>query len=239
MTVNCDLAREMRLNSEETTLLNSFKTPEDFQNYIRSKKYNYKDVFQSFRQAIHARQINCFGGAMMGAAYIYFHHLGPPMIICMEAGHDDSDHNVAVYWMNGRLGSIAASSSEELTGRPVVFDSYADLVMSYYPAYHSDSANSTGTTTLRGFCAPVDLRLFGDRWLSARDSLIEIESYLYSIPYLKLFPNRSAIYADTIPAGGDFYYFPLARREFAQKMYGRKRRGFGRPFTKSPRRHMR
>jgi hypothetical protein len=226
------LAGPMQLTSEETTLLNQFKTPEDFQDYIRSKKYNYQDVFQSFRQALRAKEINCFGGAMMGAAYIYFRQLGPPMVICMEAGHGDSDHNVAVYWKNGRVGSITASRSEALTGRPAIFRSYADLVMSYYPAYQGDGADSAGTNTLRGFCAPVDLRLFGERWLSADDSLVEIESYLYSIPYRKLFHNRPAIYADTIPAGGDFYYFPWVRRELAQDSNGRQWRGFGQLFAK-------
>jgi hypothetical protein len=216
-----ELARKFGLNSEEMTLLNNFKTPEDFQYYIRSKKYNYKDVFQSFRQAVHAEEINCFGGAIMGAAYVFFHGLGPPMIVCMEAGHDDSDHNVAVYWTSGRLGSLTASRHAELTGRPAIFNSYADLVLSYYSAYHNDSSNDTGTRTLRGFCAPVDLRLFGERWLHATDSLTEIESYLYSIPYLKLFPHRSETYADTVPAGGDFYYLPRSRDEFVRRINGR------------------
>jgi len=221
MSINHDLARKLGLNSQEITLLDSCKTPEDFQHYINSKKYNYKDVFHSFRQAQLAEEINCFGGAIMGAAYVFFSGLGPPMIMCMEASHNDSDHNVATYWTNGRLGSLTASRNAELTGRPAIFNSYADLALSYYPSYRLDASNDTGPKTLRGFCAPVDLRLFGERWLLAIDSLTEIESYLYSIPYLKLFPYKSELYADTVPACGDFYYSPHNRGEFLRRVNGR------------------
>lgn len=205
MKFQYDLAERIGLCPKEIQLLASFDTPERFQDYIRDKKYAYQDVFQSFRVACQAEDINCFGGAMMGAAYVMLHGLGPPLMLCMEAGDGDSDHNIAVYWQDGRVGSLTASRHVELTGKPACFKSYEELVLSYYPDYRNCVG---GSHTLRGYSAPIDLSIFRDSWLLSETNLKEIESYLYAVPYRKLFPNDVDIYAGTILACDDFYYAP-------------------------------
>ncbi|MBI2857428.1 MAG: hypothetical protein HYX95_03825, partial [Chloroflexi bacterium] len=146
---------------------------------------------------------HCFSGAMLGAAFIYLNDLGPPLVLRIEAR--DMAHHLAVYWRGGKIGSLGSSRHPELTGKPPRFSSYSDLVLSYYPDYYNDVTNDPTDLTMRGYAGPVDLTIFGRRWLVAEDSLTEIVDYFDRLPHIKLFPGKPEMYAE-FPKKGEFYF---------------------------------
>ncbi len=205
---NSKLAGSIGLTETEKQFLREDSTPGEFQKrLVRDFPYDFEEDgvehFGSFRFALRKGQAHCFTGAMLGAAYIYLNDLGPPLVLRIEAR--DMAHHLAVFWRDGKIGSLGSSRHAELTGKPPLFTSYRDLVMSYYPDYYNDVTNDPSDLTMRGFGGPVDLSIFGPGWLVSEDSLTGIVEYFDRLPQIKLFPGKPDMYAE-FQKQGDFYF---------------------------------
>lgn len=205
---NSELAETTGLTEAEKEFLRLDDYPEEFQKrMVRDFPYDFEeDVeehFGSFRYTLKRGKAHCFTGAMLGAAFIYLNDLGPPLVLRIEAR--DMAHHFAIYWRDGKVGSIGSSRHIELTGKAPHFTSYRDLVMSYYPDYYNDITNDPSDLTMRGFAGPVDLSIFGYRWLVSEDNLIEIVQYFDKMPHIKLFPDKPEMYAP-FQKHGDLYF---------------------------------
>ncbi|MBI4182155.1 MAG: hypothetical protein HY520_04275 [Candidatus Aenigmarchaeota archaeon] len=201
---DAERARALGLEAAEIDLLASHPTPESFQHFLLTLPYDKDAYFASFRQMLRRARADCFAGALAGAAWISLHSHGPPLLIHMEAA--DIDHNLALYEREGRYGTLGASRSRSLTGKLPVFPSLRELVLSYYQDYNDTDPDPT-VLTLRGYSDPVDLRQFGNRWLTAEDNLTDIEDHLWSLRFHKLFPDRPGLYA-RFPQEDGFYLAP-------------------------------
>ncbi len=202
------LCEQVGLTESEISVLELSRTPEEFQQFINENfPYDYEedgiDNYQSFRTVLKEKKAHCWAGMVMGAAYIFLNNLGPPLIMRIEAS--DMPHQLAVYWKDGKVGSLGASRHTELTGKSPRFNSYRDLVMSYYPHYYNDITNDKNDLTMRGIGGPIDLRMFGTEWLTADRDLTEIVDYLDGVPYSMLFPNKPELYKD-FKTVGKFYF---------------------------------
>jgi hypothetical protein len=210
--LNLALAKEIGMTQEEIDILACHRTPEEFQEFLKQFPYNMQDydkeTYWSFRKALREGKFDCFSGAMTGAAYILMNNLGPPLIVCIEAM--DVDHNLAAYWRDGKVGSIAASRDPNLTGKPPQFKSYTELAMSYYPFYYNEFTQDKSDISMRGLSMPIDLRVFGYRWITAEENMDEIEKYLYEITYTMLFPGKPGIYEwpPIVKTGNNTYRCP-------------------------------
>lgn len=205
---NFELAGVIGLTQKEKEFLHMDSSPEEFQKrLLRDFPYDFEEDgvehFGSFRFALRRGKAHCFTGAMLGAACIYLNDLGPPLVLRIDAV--DMAHHLAVYWKGGKIGSIGASRHAELTGKPPLFTSYKDLVMSYYPDYYNDITNDPSDLTMRGYAGPVDLSIFGRSWLTAEESLTDIVDYFDMLPHIRLFPEKPDIYAE-FKKQGDFYF---------------------------------
>jgi hypothetical protein len=156
-------------SSEEAALFERLTTPEAVQAFIADElRYNFEDEGESARgplEVVRRRSAHCFEGAIFAAAVLWYHGL-PPTLILLEAP-EDFDHNLVVYWRDGRIGSVSQSRHPELFGKPAVFPTARDLALAYYPDYYSDRTGRREDLTLRGFSEPVDLRRFGSAWVAA------------------------------------------------------------------------
>ena len=188
--------QNIEFTKEELKIIKMCNTPEKVQNFLDSLEYNFEndgvETFRSLRGIIKHKKAHCFEGAV-SAASIMSQQGYPPLIICMEAS--DIDHNIFVYWLDGKVGSVAKSRQVELHGRPPIYETYDDLVMSYYPHYYNWFTQNKKDITMRGW-ALIDLNIFSKNWITS-ENISFIEDYLYAIPYKRLFPKNE----------DSFYYF--------------------------------
>jgi len=185
--------QNLKFTEEELSIIKKCDTPEKVQTFLNSIDYNFEKngvyTWRSFRGVVKHREAHCFEAAIMAAAILSQHGF-PPIIICLEAS--DIDHNIFVFWQNGKVGSVAKSRQVELHGRPPIFKTYRDLIMSYYPDYYNWFTQNRNDITLRGY-ALVDLRIFSQNWITAKNISL-IEKYLYTIPYKKMFPDNKDLF---------------------------------------------
>jgi len=186
--------QNLEFTEEELNIVKNCNTPEKVQEFLDSLDYNFEksgiETWRSFRGVVKHREAHCFEAAIAAAAILSQHGF-PPLIVCLEAS--DIDHNIFVFWQNGKVGSVAKSRQLELHSRPPIFRTYRDLVMSYYPDYYNWFTQDKNDITLRGW-ALVDLHIFSQNWITSED-ISFIEKYLHIIPYKRLFPeNEDSFY---------------------------------------------
>jgi len=185
--------KNIKFTKEELRIIKSCNTPEKVQEFLLKLNYNLEkdgvETYRSFRGIVKHKEAHCFEAAVAAAAILSQHDF-PPLLISFEAG--DIDHVIFVFWRNGKVGSVAKSRQAELHGRPPIFNTYRDLVMSYYPDYYNWFTQDKRDITLRGF-AVADLRVFSKNWITSK-SISFIENYLFALPHKKLFPENKDIF---------------------------------------------
>jgi hypothetical protein len=141
-------------------------------------------------EVLKRRTAHCFEGAVFAAAVLWYQGY-PPTLVLLEAPQD-YDHNLIVFQEGGKIGSVSQSRHRELLGKPPMFDSLRDLVLSYYPDYYSDWTGNRDELTLRGFSEPIDLRKFGSDWVLAEEVWSVYREFLVGVRFEKLFPDDPA-----------------------------------------------
>lgn len=180
----------MRLETEtiwtagELRRLRSFKAPNDIQYYLNRLQYNDQPTTKSPRRVMKEGTAHCFEGALYAAAALRF--LGYlPLIVDLTA-HNDDDHVIAVYKINGFWGAVAKSNTTLLRFREPVYRGLRELVMSYFEMYF----NTKGDKSLMQYSLPVNLERFDRRgWMTAEEDLDYIGDYLFSIRHIDIVPE--------------------------------------------------
>ncbi|MBI2845169.1 MAG: hypothetical protein HYX86_01340 [Chloroflexi bacterium] len=173
-------------------IVESLNAPYEVQDFLRNElRYNFEeegDTSQAAVELLRSRTAHCFEGATFAAAMLWYHGR-PPTLVLLEAPQD-YDHNLVIYWENGRVGSVAMSRHQELMGKPALFPSIRDLVLAYYPDYWSDWTEERDELTLRGFSEPIDLRQLGTGWVLGPGSWEVYKNYLKGVRLEMLFPTN-------------------------------------------------
>jgi hypothetical protein len=176
------------LDSGETRLLKSLKTPERIQRFLDTEiAYNKEldgETLRSPRRVLRDKLAHCFEGALFGAAALRVQGY-PPLLLDLEAVRDD-DHVLAIFKQHGHWGAIAKSNFSGLRFREPVYRTLRELVLSYFEHYY----NLDREKTLRNYSRPVNLARF-DRiaWMTAETDLWPIADYLTTIPHTPLLLN--------------------------------------------------
>jgi hypothetical protein len=180
----------INLTPKEQALIKRLNTPEKVQKFIdRNISYDGGPTIKSFRRVLKSKKAHCLEGALFAAA-ILSQHRYPPLLICCEAR--DIDHLLFVYRKKGMWGSVGQAVHDELKGREPIYPTLRDLVLSYMPYYwnsFSKKEDKETDLTLRGYTI-VDLAIFEENWITAKEELEVINTYLYEIPYRWLFPKN-------------------------------------------------
>jgi hypothetical protein len=168
-------------NKTEISLFRKLNTPakiQDFLDTIPIVGAGGKACF-SPRMVLQKRKAHCLEGAMFAAAALRFHKY-PPLLVDLEAHHDDVDHVIAVFKQRGHWGAISKTNYPTLRYRDPIYKSIRELVMSYFNEYFLDD----GEKTLHAYSRPVNLARFDrQNWMTAPTSVWFIEEYLDKIPH--------------------------------------------------------
>jgi len=179
-----------RFTEEERWIIQTGDTPEKAQAFINTIPYSFEADgvarLRSFRRVIRDKLAHCFEGAIT-IATILSHHGYPPQILCMEAR--DVDHMICPYRKDGKLGAVAQSRDENLRGRPPMYPTVRDLVMSYHAHYWNLHTGDHTDLTLRGYTL-IDLRELEGDWMTTEEDLWPAEDLTYETTYRALFPEN-------------------------------------------------
>lgn len=156
-------------NAKELKVFKHLTTPRKIQDFLDEIPYSTEDVYRSPRSVIHDRKAHCFDGCLFGAAALRF--LGfPPLIVDMIA-HNDDEHMLAIFKVNGSIGAIAKSNFTGLRYREPIYKSLRELVMSYFEDFY----NLVYEKTLRGYTIPLNLaKLDHLNWMTCDEHLEEV-----------------------------------------------------------------
>jgi len=150
-------------------LFQQLNTPEKIQAFMKEKlKYNHHDTYKSFISILETSSADCFEGGI-GFAYplLYLHNYHPEIVMIHADNKIDVDHTLVVYRVGKKIGAIAKSYYPMLMDRPPVFDTFRDLIMTYYLHYVCEIKGHKlcGTYTVIGYSDPINLvEKFGTNW---------------------------------------------------------------------------
>jgi hypothetical protein len=137
---------------------------------------------RSPRRALRERRVQCMDGALLAAAALRVQG-HPPLLMDLEAEHDD-DHVLAIFrGPTGRWGALGRSNYSGLRYREPVHDTLRSLALSYLEVYF----NLRGEKSLRRYSVAVDLTRFDARgWMTAEDDLWDIPEHLCHVRHHRL-----------------------------------------------------
>lgn len=173
---------------EQARTLRTLSTPERIQKFLDEElAYNHAVTCYSPRLVLQHKKAHCMEGALLAAAALRFHG-HPPLLVDLEASHDD-DHVLAVYKSNNRWGALGKSNYSGLRYRSPIYRTIRELVLTYFDHYF----NLRGDKSLRAFSLPVNLTRF-DRiqWMTRNEEVWEIPEHLCTIRHTALLSDATA-----------------------------------------------
>jgi hypothetical protein len=171
----------MRWNDDELRLFESLDNFDKIQAFLDSLDYNPEYECRSPRWVIRKSKAHCFEGAIFAAAALQNNGYRP-LLVDMLA-HNDDDHVIAVFKVNGHWGAIAKSNFTTLRYREPVYRTLRELIMSYFDFFF----NVLGEKTLRSYSLPLDLSSFDKRnWQTTDEDLEYIGDKIESLHHFDL-----------------------------------------------------
>ena len=165
----------------EWDVIQSHRTPEQVQRYLRRVSYNRERegaTLRSFRGVIRHGEAHCLEAALT-AAVIMEQHNYPPLLMSLES-QDKLDHVVFIFQRKGLWGAVGRSRDLGLHGRKPVFRSLRQLAWSYFDTY----VDKTGRITGYGAANLHDLGNYD--WRFSLRNVWKVERYLCEIPHTEL-----------------------------------------------------
>lgn len=120
----------------------------------------------------------CLEGAFLAAA-IFWYHGNRPLIFYLKTIEPDYDHVLALFREGNNWGAVSKTNYPVLRYREPVYKNIRELAMSYFNEYFLDS----GKKTMRGYSKPLDLRRFGEEWLTSKKNIWHIDDALLKSKY--------------------------------------------------------
>lgn len=166
---------------EEISIIKKLNNPYKIQEFVDTLGYNQgKRLCPA--EVLREKKADCLEAALLAIAILKYHNI-PCFLTDLESVRDE-DHELCVYKINGRYGSIAQSKFLGLKFRNPVYASVRELVMSYFEHYF----NYYGELTLRAYSVPVR---FGKNtgWFYDHKKIEKIDEKLYKIRHHKIFDS--------------------------------------------------
>jgi hypothetical protein len=163
----------------ETEILKTLSDPDKIQGFLDKLDYNPDYVCRSPRYVMEKRSAHCFEGALFAAAAMQFNGF-KPLIVDMKA-HNDDDHVIAVFNIDGFWGSVGKSNFTTLRYREPVYRTLRELIMSYFDFYF----NTDGTKSLRSYSPPLNLSVYNKmEWQTTEQDLEFIGDKLETLRHI-------------------------------------------------------
>ncbi len=174
---------------EEFKIFKELNSPVKIQDFLDKIPLNFEkgeDTNYSPLTVLKKNKAHCMEGAMLAAA-IFWYHGEKPLIMDLQTTDDDTDHVVAVFKRKGRWGAISKTNHAVLRYREPVYKNLRELTMSYFHEYFLNN----GKKTLRSYSEPVDLSIYGEKWLTSKDHLWKFVGVLNRQKHFNLLENNN------------------------------------------------
>ena len=181
------------LQKDERAILKRLRTPAKIQDFLDSLPMNHEErgeTHRSVREALRVGKAHCIEGALIAAAALMLHGERPLLMDLMadKSRYDDDDHVVALYKRNGYWGDISKTNHATIRFRDPVYKTLRELALSYF---HEWFMNVNGVKTLKSYSRPLNLRRFGDDWLTSSKDLWYLDKALNTLPHYPLLPSKN------------------------------------------------
>ena len=161
--------KRIGLTPKELSIIRTYKTPQQIQDYIASIPQNHEyngDSCMSVREVLKENKAHCIEAALLAALALWVQGY-PPLLLDLKASESDVDHVIAVFKEHGRWGAISKSNHIVLRYRDPVYKNLRELVMSYFHEY----ADRKGQKTLRSYSRPLQLASYAPvTWITGKES---------------------------------------------------------------------
>ncbi len=178
------------LTPQEMQIFKKLSTPEKIQDFLDTLIFNHElqgETHLSPRRVLKEKKAHCIEGALFAATALWIHG-EKPLIVDLVAKRPDDDHVIALYTRNGYWGAISKTNHAALRFRDPIYKTVRELALSYF---HEWFLNSTGEKTLRSVSSPLNMRRFGQRWITTEEDLWWIDTKLDALPHTPLVPKEN------------------------------------------------
>ena len=150
------------LTPQEKKVFNALNTPQKIQDFLETIPVNFEqsgNTLRSPRNVLKQNTAQCFEGALLAAAILWYHG-HKPLLLDLVTTHNDDSHVVVLYTVQGKWGALSKTNHAVLRFRDAVYASPQELAMSYFHEYFLDN----GEKTLRSY-AVFDLQSISEPWV--------------------------------------------------------------------------
>ncbi|MEK7063637.1 MAG: hypothetical protein AAB955_03030 [Patescibacteria group bacterium] len=184
------------LPNAEFRVLKSLNTPRKIQEFLDKMPVNYEkkgETHHSPLMALRARKAHCIEGALLAAAALWLNGK-EPLLLDLQSDKGDDDHVLAVYQFNGYWGALSKTNHATIRSRDPVYRSVRELVMSYFHEWfpeHGTDKHAPGTRTLRSYSKPLNMKKFGQGWVTTPKHLWWLDKELNKQPHYPIAPKKN------------------------------------------------
>jgi len=173
-------------------LFKKLDSPKKVQDFLDTLEMNFEEdgeTYYSPLMVLEKRKAHCIEGAML-AALIFWYHGAQPLIMDFETAHNDFDHIVAPFKIDGYWGAISKTNHSVLRYRDAIYKNPRELALSYFNEYFLDD----GTKTLRTYSNPINLKIFNKKnWITSRTNLDYMPQYLARIKHNNILTKKQIL----------------------------------------------
>lgn len=181
------------LTKKELATLKGLSSPIRIQEYLDTLPFNFEkrgDTHYSPRRTLREKKAHCFEGALLAATAIWVHG-GEPLVLHLASLPQDDDHMVALYRKNGYYGAISKTNHSVLRFRDPIYKTIRELALSYFHEYF---LNKDGKKTLVGYSRAINLKRFGESWVTAESDLFEMDYSIMAMSHSLFIPKGNEKY---------------------------------------------
>lgn len=180
--------RNSGLDHKEWAVFKRINTPAKIQDFLNDLKFDFASgdkVDRSISGTLRAGKTDCAGGAIFAAAALWASGR-EPLILDLKTVKPDFDHVLALFKEGnppaGGWGAISKTNHAVLRYREPVYKNVRELVMSYFHEYFLPDEKKT----LRSFSKPFDLSRYGAKWLTDKESVMDLIYLLDESPHIEI-----------------------------------------------------
>ena len=145
----------------------------------------------SVASVLKENKAHCIEGAFLACVCLMLAGRKTQIVSLKVKDSNDDDHIIVLFTENGYYGALSKTNHAVLRYRDPVYRSVRELVMSYFHEYF---LYSTGKKTLVGYTKPIDMKRFGNGWITGEENAWDIGNTIYNTPIISIVPKENKRY---------------------------------------------
>ena len=178
------------LQKDDLAFLLSLDQAVKIQDFLDSIPFNHEksgETCMSPVRTLKEKKAHCMEGALLACTALWLQKR-EPLILSLKVIEEDYDHVVALYKENGYWGAISKTNHAVLGFRDPIYKTVRELAISYFHEYF---LASTGEKTLKGYSRPINLKRFGEKWVTEEENLFFIAEAIFDEKHTPIIPKAN------------------------------------------------